>query len=43
MIITHCGSDIVSKEKNAIKQIEAFAEEKKVEVQVAFDGMQLTF
>jgi len=41
MIITHCGSDIVAKEKKALKQIEAFAEERGVEVQLAYDGMQI--
>lgn len=41
MIITHCGSGIVSQEKKALKQIAEMGEEKGVTVQVAFDGMVL--
>lgn len=41
MIITHCGSDIVSNEKKALKQIAKFAEDRNVNVEIAYDGMQL--
>ncbi len=41
MIVTHCGSDIVSHEKAAIQKIQALAEERGVEVKIAFDGMKL--
>ena len=42
MIITHCGSDIVKNEKKLLKRIEAFAQEKQIEVEIAYDGMQIT-
>lgn len=41
MIITHCGSDIVSNEAKAVKQIEKFAKERNVAVEIAYDGMEL--
>lgn len=41
MIVTHCGSDIVAHEKQAILQIEKFAKEKGIDVQIAYDGWQI--
>jgi ribonuclease BN (tRNA processing enzyme) len=41
MIITHCGSDIVKREKKAEKQIRTYAEERGVKVIIAYDGMVL--
>jgi phosphoribosyl 1,2-cyclic phosphodiesterase len=43
MIITHCGSQIVSKEKNSIQQIEAYAKQRGVAVQLAYDNLELKF
>lgn len=43
MIVTHCGSDIVAHEKQAIAQIEKLAREKNIEVQIAYDGWQIRF
>ncbi len=40
MVVTHCGSQIVEGEEKGIReQIRAFAEERGVEVEVAWDGM----
>ncbi|MBX7067406.1 MAG: MBL fold metallo-hydrolase [Parachlamydiales bacterium] len=41
MIVTHCGSGIVRNEKRAIKHIEKLAEERGVEVELAYDGLEL--
>ncbi len=41
MIITHCGSQIVSREKKAIGQIEYLAKEREVEVELAYDGLEI--
>jgi len=41
MIITHCGSDIVSHPKKAEKQISTLAEERGVDFTIAYDGMTL--
>lgn len=38
MIITHCGSDIVSNESKAKKIIEKLAKERNVEALIAYDG-----
>jgi len=43
MIVTHCGSGIVTDRRRAKKKIASFARERDVEVEVAFDGMELTF
>ena len=43
MIITHQGSDIVKNEKKAKKIIEKLANERGVDFQLAYDGMQITF
>lgn len=41
MIITHCGSDIVSKEKKAIKTIQKLAKQRGVDVEIAYDGLEI--
>ncbi len=41
MIVTHCGSDIVSHAKKAEKQIVELAEERGIKVTIAYDGMVL--
>jgi ribonuclease BN (tRNA processing enzyme) len=42
MIVTHCGSQIVTGEGEGIREkIAAYAREREVEVEVAFDGMEL--
>ncbi|HSX12191.1 MAG TPA: MBL fold metallo-hydrolase [Rhabdochlamydiaceae bacterium] len=42
MIITHCGSDIVKgQEKRAIAKIKALAKQRGVEVEIAYDGLEL--
>ncbi len=42
MIVTHCGSQIVTGEGEGIREkISAYAREREVEVEVAFDGMEL--
>lgn len=42
MIVTHCGSGIVTGEdKGVIDRIREFARERKVEVDVAYDGMEV--
>lgn len=43
MIVTHCGSQIVSNEKRALLQIQKFALERQVEVELAYDGLELKF
>jgi len=40
MIVTHCGSGIVSYPKKAEKQIQLLAEERGVDVEIAYDGMK---
>lgn len=42
MIITHCGSDIVTKETSALKTIQALANERNVSVEIAYDGLKKT-
>ncbi len=42
MIVTHCGSAIVRNEKKAIKHIRHLAEERGVEVEIAYDGFEIT-
>lgn len=41
MIITHLGSDVVTKEKKATKLIKELAKKRNVEVVIAYDGMQI--
>ncbi len=41
MIVTHCGSDIVSHRSKAEKQITKIAGERDVDVMIAYDGMIL--
>jgi phosphoribosyl 1,2-cyclic phosphodiesterase len=41
MIVTHCGTEIVSREKRAIPLIEKYAEERSVEVKIAYDGLRI--
>ena len=41
MIVTHCGSDIVSHEKQAEKKIFLLAKERAVKVEIAYDGWKL--
>jgi ribonuclease BN (tRNA processing enzyme) len=42
MIITHCGSDIVAHpEREVKKKIQALAEKQGIEVEIAYDGMEL--
>ncbi len=41
MIVTHCGSAIVTHENKAQKQISSLAEELNVAVEIAYDGMKL--
>jgi hypothetical protein len=42
MIVTHCGSGIVTGEMEGVRdQIRAFARERGVEVEVAYDGMEV--
>lgn len=41
MIITHCGSQIVSKENAASKKIDRLAHERDVEVEIAYDGLEM--
>ncbi len=40
MIITHCGSGIVSREEKAQKQIETLASERGIEWLIAYDGLK---
>ncbi len=42
MIITHCGSEIVSKEKLVLPRIQEFAKQRGVEVVLAYDGLELS-
>ncbi len=39
MIITHCGSDIVKKEKQAFKEIRELAKKREVDTEIAYDNM----
>jgi hypothetical protein len=42
MIVTHCGSGIVTGENEGVlEQIREFARQRKVEVEVAYDGMEV--
>ena len=41
MIVTHCGSDIVSHAKKAEKKIQLLAEERGVKVTIAYDEMKI--
>lgn len=41
MIVTHCGTQIVSNEKKSIRLIEKFAKERGIEVQLAYDGLEI--
>lgn len=41
MIITHCGADIVTHEKQRLQQIEKLAREREVEALIAYDGMEI--
>lgn len=41
MIVTHCGSDIVKREKTSLRIIQDFAEKRGVEVAIAYDGMKI--
>lgn len=41
MIVTHCGSSVVRNEKRAIELIENLAQERGVEVEIAYDGLEL--
>lgn len=42
MIITHCGSDIVGKNKKKVKSlIDRYAKERGVEAEIVYDGMEL--
>ncbi|PIS01062.1 MAG: hypothetical protein COT84_04465 [Chlamydiae bacterium CG10_big_fil_rev_8_21_14_0_10_35_9] len=42
MIITHCGSDIVTKEVSALKTIQELAEQRGVFAEIAYDGLKKT-
>jgi hypothetical protein len=42
IIVTHCGSGIVTGENEGVlEQIQEFARLRKVEVEVAYDGMEV--
>jgi len=42
MIVTHCGSGIVTgEEEGVLEEIRQFARERKVDVEVAYDGMEV--
>jgi len=41
MIITHLGSDVVSNETKAKKTVQELAKKREVEVQIAYDGMEI--
>ena len=43
MIVTHCGSDIVTDRRGAKKKLASLAKERALEVAIAYDGMELTF
>ncbi|MCI0382290.1 MAG: MBL fold metallo-hydrolase [Chlamydiae bacterium] len=40
MIITHCGSDLVAREKRSTKILAKYGREREVEVVIAYDGME---